>query len=428
MKQESKNFYIYMFSRISLNIGDSVYLFAISFFILYETGSAFYFALNSVIAVVTSLIILPFAGLLSDFGNKRLIILCGELFNAIVLLFVFIYTLKFGLELPVIYIATALLTVFNNFVDNSFQTALTELFSKEKIHTVQGYVAIIVSSSNIIGPIIGGVLFGFFNIQIVILTFAIMGLISFILDFFLKFELYYDPKNYQFDSERKQDNLSAIQRIITDMKEGIDYVLTNNVLRALMLYSLIINLVSAGLAILPRTMMIDIFSFEPELVGLFSAIMGTGTIIGGIIFTRLKRVKSPLGIAKKASYIVGLILAMLVIPIYFNAQNWVIFTITSLIGVLLMITLQFSSIPIMTFYQKAVDQHIKGRVFSLLGFLSMTFLPIGMLLFGYLYDMGLYLWVNITSAILTITATYFLFDQSVIDESDSMLKDQGRKH
>ncbi|MFC3900123.1 MFS transporter [Aliicoccus persicus] len=78
-------------NRSILSAGDYIYLFAVSYFILYETGSAFYFSINLAISVVISLILLPFAEVISDLGNKRKTIIIGERLFACVIIGLFVY-------------------------------------------------------------------------------------------------------------------------------------------------------------------------------------------------------------------------------------------------------------------------------------------------------------------------------------------------
>lgn len=149
--QERLNFVVYALSRFILSVGKYVYLFAVSYYIMYETGSALYFSINMAISIVVTVILLPFSGVLSDFGNKRKIIITGEIMNALVILGLFIYTMVHDINLMAIYLVTFLTSMIEPFVSNTFQTAITELFHKERIQKVMGYTSAILSSTVILG-------------------------------------------------------------------------------------------------------------------------------------------------------------------------------------------------------------------------------------------------------------------------------------
>ncbi len=114
--QERINFVFYIMSRFILSAGNYIYLFAVSYFILYETGSAFYFSINLAISVVVSLILLPFAGVISDLGNKRKTIIIGEWLFASVIIGLFFYTQLVEVSLVAIYITTLLTSLISPFV------------------------------------------------------------------------------------------------------------------------------------------------------------------------------------------------------------------------------------------------------------------------------------------------------------------------
>lgn len=74
-RKQKFNLLLYLFSRGFISFGDSIYSFAISFFILYETGSALASSINFVVFTLVNLICLPFAGYIADKYNKQMVIL-----------------------------------------------------------------------------------------------------------------------------------------------------------------------------------------------------------------------------------------------------------------------------------------------------------------------------------------------------------------
>ncbi|MFD2829645.1 MFS transporter [Corticicoccus populi] len=168
---ERANFIIYILSRLSVNLGQSVFMFAVTYFIMYETGSALYFSINLVISMVVSFIVLPFSGYLSDFKNKKRIILYGEGIQVLLILSFFGLVTFSGVNLFVIYTYTFLSSLVSPFISNAFQSAIVELFDKSRIQKVTGYTASILSSVIIGGPILAGILFGLLEFNQMILLF-----------------------------------------------------------------------------------------------------------------------------------------------------------------------------------------------------------------------------------------------------------------
>ena len=81
-----KNYFIYILSTIVVSLGGMVYTFAISYFILQETGSALYFSINTAIISIGAIIALPISGVMVDSMNRKKIVLSFEALSALTLL------------------------------------------------------------------------------------------------------------------------------------------------------------------------------------------------------------------------------------------------------------------------------------------------------------------------------------------------------
>ena len=65
--------------------------------------------------------------------------------------------------------------------------------------------------------------------------------------------------------------------------------------------------------------------------------------------------------------------------------------------------------------QKMIDDDYKGRVFSILETMAMALMPLGMVLYGFLYDIFPAQWILIGSSMLLILVTrLFLARPSVV--------------
>src|SRR5699024_4667677 len=146
-------------------------------------------------------LVLPLYGVMSDLGNKRKIIISGEVILTLIMAGFLIFPYFIWFNIFAIYIISFLTALVNPFVSNSFQTSMTEMFHKERIQKVMGYVSAIMSSAIIIGPALGGVLFGLFDFYVMILIFFITYAVSTLLDFLIKFDLYYNPDDYELNND-----------------------------------------------------------------------------------------------------------------------------------------------------------------------------------------------------------------------------------
>ena len=70
--------------------------------------------------------------------------------------------------------------------------------------------------------------------------------------------------------------------------------------------------------------------------------------------------------------------------------------------------------PLMVWMQKMIDDDYKGRVFSILETMAMALMPLGMVLYGFLYDIWPAQWILIGSSALLIGVVLVLARPSVV--------------
>lgn len=416
-KQERVNFIFYILSRFVMSVGNYIYLFAVSYFILYETGSAVYFSINLAISAVVSLILLPFAGVLSDLGNKRKTIITGEWLFAGVIIGLFVYTQLIGVSLMAIYITTFLTTLISPFVSNAFQAAITEMFHKERIQVVMGYTQSFLSAVPILGPVLGGVLFGLLGFEGVVIVFMIATFISAVVNILIKFDLYYDKTAYEMDGEAIDGILNKFKH---DVVQGFSFLFKNEMFRSVLITVSLVNLFVGPISVFPELMMIVELGFDAEQLGLVNAISGIGVLIAGVTIANMKSFKSPLLPVKIGIIILGGLYFIYALPIYLDMQMWMSFAYISLIGMAIIITLQFINVPAGIFFQKCIPQQIKGRALSAFSLFAMSLSPLGTILYGVLYETGMYGIINIVSGVALILIVLVTVQSKVLESAERL--------
>lgn len=417
--QERVNFAVYALSRFILSVGSYVYLFAVSYYIMYETGSAFYFSINMAISLIVTVALLPFSGLLSDLGNKRKIIITGEALNTLVILGLFIYTIFFDINLMAIYLVTFLNSLIEPFVSNSFQTSITELFHKDRVQKVMGYTSAILSSTVILGPILGGVLFGLLSFNHIILIFFIGFFLSTMLDFLLRFDLYYEEDLYA-DNDNGEFGFWKFKR---DISAGFSYIFKSDVFKSLLIIGALVNFTSGIVSIFPEKMMIYELGFRPETVGFVNAIAGLGVLIGGVTVARIKQFDNPFMIMRRGFFSMALLCLVFLSPLYLGMEMLPNMILIGVIGIGFTLTFQFINVPLGVFMQLVIPQHIKGRVFSTISLFSMSIMPLGAIVYGYLYDLEIYWAINSVTSVMVISIAMIFFNKGLIRKSKTMYQE-----
>ncbi|MBB4824647.1 putative MFS family arabinose efflux permease [Sporosarcina luteola] len=408
-----RNYFIYILSTIAVSLGGSVYTFAISYFILQETGSALYFSINTAILSVGSIFALPLSGVLVDSRDRKKIIISFEALSALTLLFLSIYMSIYGFHIYVLFFITAIRSIINPVISNAFDASLTQLFNKEDIQKTIGKIATYKTTISLLGPVLAGIIYGFLTLEFMIVVFLVMQLISLFSNVFLKFskQTYED---YQ-DGASKFENW--LKRFGSRLTFGYRYILKTEVLKKLLIVSMIINSVGvASFSVLPETIMIKELKFSPSQVGIVGAIFGLGALIGSLILSKVK-IYNPLNMVKYAFTVVAIILLFFTLPVYYEIKTALAMVHIAFVGFAMAGFFQFVSIPMSSYMQKTVPDEFKGRVFSINGTLSMVLIPIGTIFYGLLYEKGIYFPVNLFSAIVILVTVNMTLSKPVIRKS-----------
>ena len=70
--------------------------------------------------------------------------------------------------------------------------------------------------------------------------------------------------------------------------------------------------------------------------------------------------------------------------------------------------------PLQVMMQKMIDDDYKGRVFSILETMAMALMPLGMIIYGFLYDIFPAQWILIVSSLILIGVVLVLARPSVV--------------
>lgn len=412
---EKVNFIIYLLSRLMTNLGNIVYMFAVSYSILYTTGSAFYFSINLALMTLVSLLLLPFSGWLSDVWNKRTLIISGEIMMTIIIGGLLVYSYFYGFNLIAIYITTVLTSFINPFISNAYQAVMTEMFHADRIQKVMGYTSSIMSSAVILGPALGGVLFGLFDFYVMILVFFIAYFISAVLDFFVKFKLYYDENNYVSEEDIGEEVLSKADKFKKDISKGFVYIWKSSILKRVFIMAAVINFFTALLAIYPEKVMIVELGFNPEAVGVINAFDGVGALVAGAVLGSIKQVNSPIRVMKTGLLLLTVMFLLFLLPIYVSIPQLGTMIFFAAMGFSIAVLVQVINVPFLTYMQVITPQNIKGRVFSVISIFAMSIQPFGTLLYGVLYDFVPYWIIHVASFLLLLLAITVSLKEDIIE-------------
>ena len=200
-----KNRVLFLFSKGVSHIGTRLFTFALSWYILSESGSGMDFSLSLLVNYLPQILLSLLAGHISGKARhpNRLLVLCDAASAAVCCLPLV------HLSLISIYVTIFLLSAISAFFNNVIDTHLVHLEgvdSPKSLKRLTSAVQFITSGANIIAPSLGGLLIQVLPVQM----FAVLNMASFLLSAFGELWLKYRPRQAGRPSQDKADSRAVL--------------------------------------------------------------------------------------------------------------------------------------------------------------------------------------------------------------------------
>lgn len=373
--------------------------FTVSLLILDLTSSAVLFGTITAISYLPPVFLSPIAGIIADRNNKRnLMIALDGLYGIMAVLLVL--SLSFSNVLILITIIVVGLAAVSSFETPVVQSSIPLI--QEKSHLIQSNA--IVSQINMLANLIGPLLAGMFysavgktdlqGVRIIFLGCAICFFSATILEAFIKIPKIILPQIS-----------SPLHAVKKDLGESFHFLTSEQVyvFKAILLNAtfvfLIQPLITTGAPFIIRV----VLNLSSVLNGLSQAFMGAagliGGIIAGVIANKFKTEK-----IYRLFWIMGISIAAFGGSLLFNFSANLTYIIFVMISIVVFISASIAGIFIMSAIQQNVADNMLGRIMSFYSAIVSVALPIGILLYGFLYEK----FIDYLPAILFLTSAAIL--------------------
>ena len=342
------------------------------FLITLELSNNDYFIIGVVyfFKFIPYLIFGPIGGWLSDQFNKKYIMIIADLIRFFIVFSFFILYVTNLLNYLLLIIIACLHTIGRTFFQPCFQSIIPQIVNRDRLVKANSYSQISSELATIIGPLLCSMILLFSDKKSVILLDSFTFILSAI---FLGTINYYPHKARESkiayrEGEKEIDKESEIRakkakrinfrNIMTETKDNIISLFQNNkeVITVILFSALSIFFVSALLRFLLPAFIISIYNDE-SMIGYAMSTLAVGTILGGIIYSRIS------GNFSSAN---NVLLAWLIYGLLFST---LIFTdnIISLLIICLLIGISgaFVDIGIVTNIQRESQPENLGKNFGL---------------------------------------------------------------
>lgn len=395
MKNWKKNSAFFIGGQSISLFGSMLVQYAIMWHITLETRSGFVMTLSILAGFIPSLFLSPFAGVWVDRFNRKLIIVLADSFIAITtLITALLFYFGYG-SIPLLLIISAFRSLGNAIHTPAVQAFIPELVPEDKLMRVQGLNNGIQSSMMIIAPVLSASLLASFELFVIFFIdtiTAILGIFTLI--------------TFVHSTRVVVPHVGKVE-YFNDIKLGLNYIKTHHFLVPFFVFTAMVLFFVAPMAFL--TPLQTVFNYGPEewRLSLVEVAFASGMMIGGFSIAAWEGLKNRIHTMALSLVLMGLASIVLSLTNLF----WVYLISMFIIG----LSLPYYNSPAYVMIQEKVDNEYLGRVFSVMGMISSSMMPIGMLVFGPLADFIDIDSIIIFAGVMMIIITFsLLFNKSLI--------------
>lgn len=375
----NRDFTMVVLGQIISLFGNAILRFALPLYLLNQTGSAALFGVVSACAFIPMIILSPIGGIFADRVNKRNIMVVLDFMTAFLVIAVILLLGKMNL-VALLLGALFILYGINGAYQPAVQASIPVLLQEENIMQGNAVINLVSSFAGLMGPVIGGALFGFYGIMPILYVSVICFIISATMEIFI--HIPYEKKN-------AKGNIFAIG--FGDLKESFRYMRKEQplIIRFSLAVAAINMIVSALMIIGLPVLVTQMLGFESEmanrLYGYAEGAMAMGSLCGGMGAGLLAGKLKP-----KNGYLILLYDALTLIPIgiviMLSLPGMVSYIIILVTCFAMMFLATVFSIQIMSSLQIIVPVNLIGKVISCAMCIGMCATPVGQAIYGGLFD------------------------------------------
>jgi DHA3 family macrolide efflux protein-like MFS transporter len=387
-----KDIAIFLSAQVLTLLGSSLVQYAITWHITLTTGSGLMMTISIIAGFLPSFFISPFAGVIADKFDKKLIIMVSDGVIAITTLILAILMFS-GIESIWLIFVIMIIRSFGSGIQGPTVNALIpELVASEKLAKVNGINGSIQSAIWLLSPALAGLLLSLASLKFILLIDVVTAIIAnVILGLFLKYKLS--------ESRKPLDN------IIVEIKYGVEYIRKHSYIKTFFIYCGFFFFFVSPSAFLTQLLIVRNYGSEVWMLTIAEMLFSMGMIAGGFVSYNKIFTKSKIKTMVTATIFIGIF--SIALGLVWN------FELFLLVMLLFGITIPMFNNPSTVILQEKVEPEFMGRVFSVLGMISNSAMPLAMLIFGPVADIILINYLLVGTGVVLLIVSWIMYPRLV---------------
>jgi Arabinose efflux permease len=403
-------------------LGDQIYAFALSWYVLEITKSSLTMSIFLVINALVGAVIAPLGGIIADRVNRKNVLVWMDVVRGIIVIIVAVLLYFHLMQIWMLYVSAITLAICGAVFSPAASSIIPNIVKETQLTQASSLDQFIVNSCCMGGMLISGVLYNLIGIVAIFLLNALSYLISAVLEAGLKmpFKLNLRITNENFSLSR------GFCKAIAALVEGSHYVKTKKWIVNLTLMYALFNLIVFPYAFIYLTYTYNvIFHATPLQLSVAIASAFIGNMIGSLLvqmFSGRYKIKNSIFWGLLIwSFCIFLITSMLWLALkrYFTVWDFTI--IGSFLAMIGGIAFSFCVIPINVIFQKNISDEYRGRFWGFLSAVTALTMAIGFLLGGFLAQKVWMVYLFLSTAIgLLVIDLWIINTQEIKTLKDTM--------
>jgi MFS family permease len=355
IKRNFRAFLLIWVAQTFARIGNGLTAFGLGVHVYQGTGSSTAVAAVTLAAFLPGVLLTPFAGVLADRFDRRLLMILGDTLSAVGLVLLLI-AMSTGLgSVPVICACVALSSVFTSVMDPAYRATVSDLLTPEQYARAGGMVQLAGASQFLLSPAIAGVIMVTSSIQtVIVIDLATMVVTIGVMLLTWRTVRGRGPASPDDDGTRTRTGFWE------EFRFGVAFLARNRAITVMMLLVTLVTFCMGFLQTLLTPMVLDLA--DEEALGVVRSVAAVGMIVASIVISVFN-----MGTRHRAYMAAALAVGGVAVAGMGITEN--VLLIGGL-GLVFFMTLPVLNTSVEVLARSAIPNETQGRVWGLMGLIS----------------------------------------------------------
>ncbi|MEO1770756.1 MFS transporter [Candidatus Enterococcus ferrettii] len=372
-----RNFTLMVLGQVVSIMGSVLLRFALSLFVLDQTGRADIFATLLAVSSIP-LVLGPFGGAIADRFNRRNLMVIYDFTSSGITITLFFLLWRGNNSILLIGLIMVLLSFISAMYNPTVSASIPLLVAEQKIEKANGIVSAVQALGSVLAPVLGSLLYGYLPIDRLILISGVAFFLSAVMELFI---------HIPFEKGAMNGKLTKV--IMNDLKEGFIYVRKEPFIYKSVLLAAALNMLVTPILIVAVPAILRLVMHSSELMyGLGNGLIGLAMVFGaltiGFFTKKLRFANAYLWLLGLSALVLPIIVAVL--PIVLSLGNSWSFLILMSGAIPISMLVSILSIFLISKVQRKTPNEQLGKVMAIIMAAAQCSLPLGQLLYGKLLD------------------------------------------